>query len=180
MFVIYLFKHMFPVSGPKPIARTFIRFVVTGKTAPEPVQNFNPCKGVCLPLLIYKLYPCTGPPGPPTCTRFTRWVQPARTDGTWLNLGGYKHRQPFIRPESTFGPSQRLRGQGSDHPGGCTIPCPDNTALQCCHQCYIYISLPRRIQADGLDPHEGRGNPPASVSRTQIPGRNTPDLTITC
>ena len=99
MFVISLLKHMFPVSGPKPIARTFIRFVVTGKTAPEPVQNFNPCKDICLPLLIYKLYPCTGPPGPPTCTRFTRWVQPARTDGTWLNLGGYKHRQPFIRPE---------------------------------------------------------------------------------
>gem|GEM_PF-5218457 len=82
------------------------------------------------------------------------------------------HCQPFIRPDSDVGPSQRLRGEDQTTPEGCTIPCPDNTALLCCHQCYIYISLPRRIQAHNLDPHNGRDNPWISVSITQIPVKN--------
>ena len=36
---------------------------------------------------------------------------------------------------------------------GCTIQRPDNTALLGCHQGHISISLNRRIQAPGFDPH---------------------------
>lgn len=106
MFVISLLKHMFPVSGPKPIARTLIPFLDTGETAPDPAQNFTRASAsVChlqyINIALARDTPCpfNHRIDPPACRR----VHPAGVTCArrlqMVEQAGYKHRQPFIRPE---------------------------------------------------------------------------------